>query len=50
MTTLILLKFISEILKSLLSSNQSLGHKISLIAAVLVMVLTVVAVVHFLGL
>nr|DAR02737.1 MAG TPA: hypothetical protein [Caudoviricetes sp.] len=50
MTTLILLKFISEILKSLLNSNQSLGHKISLLAAVLVSTLTVVAVVRFLGL
>lgn len=50
MTTIILLKFISEILKSLLNSNQSLGHKISLLAAVLVMTLTVIAVVRFLGL
>lgn len=50
MTTIILLKFISEILKSLLSSNQSLGHKISLLAAVLVMVLTVITTVRLLGL
>ena len=50
MTTFILLKFISEILKSLLSSNQSLGHKISLLAAVLVMILTVITTVRLLGL